>query len=61
MRGTGGGNNYPLKGGKAGNWEGGIRVNGFVSGGYVPGQMRGTKLGGLVTGWDWYVTFVRSL
>ena len=30
--GVSGGNNYPLKGGKMGNWDGGIRVNAFVSG-----------------------------
>ena len=29
----GGSNNYPLKGGKASNWQGGLRVNVFVSGG----------------------------
>jgi len=55
--GTAGGNNYPLKGGKAANFEGGIRVNAFVSGGFVPEQMRGTKLDGLVALWDWYGTF----
>ena len=27
----GGANNYPLKGGKMGDWQGGIRVNAFVS------------------------------
>lgn len=52
-----GGNNYPLKGGKNSNWEGGIRVNAFVSGGFVPEKVRGTKQSGLVAGWDWYATF----
>eukprot|EP01006_Ploeotia_vitrea_P023287 TRINITY_DN55727_c0_g1_i1.p1 TRINITY_DN55727_c0_g1~~TRINITY_DN55727_c0_g1_i1.p1 ORF type:complete len:547 (-),score=22.30 TRINITY_DN55727_c0_g1_i1:33-1673(-) len=52
-----GANNYPLKGGKASNWEGGIRVNAFVSGGYLPKQRRGMKEEGLITGWDWYKTF----
>lgn len=55
--GTAGGNNYPLKGGKASNWEGGIRVNAFVSGGLLPPHMKGRKLEGLVTLWDWYATF----
>merc|ERR1719456_425570 len=50
-------NNYPLKGGKMANWEGGIRVNAFVSGGYLPEKVRGTKNDGLMTGWDWYATF----
>lgn len=51
------GNNYPLKGGKFSNWEGGIRVNAFVSGGYLPHAVRGTTQAGLVAGWDWYATF----
>ena len=61
MSGRGGGNNYPLRGGKASNFEGGIRVNGFVSGGFVPPSQRGKKLDGLVTGWDWYSTFVKGI
>jgi len=52
-----GGNNYPLKGGKLANWEGGIRVNAFASGGFLPEAVRGTKNEGLMAGWDWYATF----
>merc|ERR1719408_963756 len=55
--GTAGANNYPLKGGKMSNWEGGIRVNAFVSGGFLPEKVRGTKNDGLMAGWDWYATF----
>uniref|UniRef100_A0A7S3YS59 Sulfatase N-terminal domain-containing protein n=2 Tax=Lotharella globosa TaxID=91324 RepID=A0A7S3YS59_9EUKA len=55
--GIGGANNYPLRGGKVSNFEGGIRVNAFVSGGYLPSHVRGTKYEGLVAGWDWYATF----
>ena len=55
--GTSGGSNWPLKGGKASNWEGGIRVNGFVSGGILPTTVRGTESHGLVTPWDWWKTF----
>ena len=40
-----------------GNWEGGIRVNSWVSGGFLPEKVRGTKYEGLACGWDWYGTF----
>ena len=52
-----GGNNYPLKGGKASNWEGGIRVNAFAAGGAVPLARRGTVETGLIEIADWYSTF----
>ena len=55
--GVGGANNYPMKGGKASNWQGGVRVNSFVSGGFLPPAQRGKKLAGLVGIWDWYGTF----
>ena len=55
--GTAGGNNYPLAGGKYNNWEGGIRMNSFVSGGFLPEVVRGSKYEGLVAAWDWYGTF----
>ena len=53
----GGANNYPLKGGKLSDWQGGIRVNSFVSGGYLPEKMRGQKTDGYVHLADWYGTF----
>ena len=52
-----GANNYPLKGGKATDWQGGVRVNAFVSGGYLPESMRGKKTEGYVHIADWYATF----
>jgi arylsulfatase I/J len=51
------GNNYPLKGGKYSNFEGGIRVPAFVSGGFLPSRVRNTRESGLMAGWDWYATF----
>ncbi|XP_065828565.1 arylsulfatase B-like [Oscarella lobularis] len=53
----GGANNYPLRGGKASNWQGGVRVNAFVSGGFLPAAVRGTKVDGYVAICDWYATF----
>jgi arylsulfatase I/J len=52
-----GANNYPLRGGKASNWQGGIRVNSWVSGGALPVAMHGKKLEGLTCVWDIYATF----
>eukprot|EP01004_Peranema_trichophorum_P003008 NODE_2023_length_1714_cov_63.798869_g1728_i0.p1 GENE.NODE_2023_length_1714_cov_63.798869_g1728_i0~~NODE_2023_length_1714_cov_63.798869_g1728_i0.p1 ORF type:complete len:536 (+),score=114.99 NODE_2023_length_1714_cov_63.798869_g1728_i0:55-1608(+) len=52
-----GANNWPLKGGKYSDWEGGVRGNAFVVGGYVPEKMRGKKLTEYVHMSDWYTTF----
>jgi arylsulfatase I/J len=52
-----GANNYPLKGGKVSDWQGGVRVNAFVSGGYLPEKMRGQKTDGYIHLADWYGTF----
>ena len=52
-----GANNYPLKGGKVSDWQGGVRVNAFVSGGYLPQSMRGKKTEGKIHLADWYSTF----
>ena len=52
-----GANNYPLKGGKATDWQGGVRVNAFASGGYLPEKMRGQKTEGYIHIADWYSTF----
>jgi len=49
-------NNHPLKGGKYSDWEGGIRTNTFVSGGFVPKEKRGAKHEGIVSVADWYGT-----
>ena len=52
-----GGNNYPLKGGKLTDWQGGVRVNAFVSGGFLPEKMRGQKTEAYIHIADWFSTF----
>lgn len=56
FNGEAGANNWPLRGGKYAMFEGGIRVNAFVSGGYLPTSARGSKLEGIVHVADWYGT-----
>ncbi|KAG5190928.1 arylsulfatase B-like protein [Tribonema minus] len=53
----GGASNFPLRGGKYGNFEGGVRTNAFVSGGFVPAAQRGTTVDGFVAVEDWFSTF----
>jgi arylsulfatase B len=58
--GAAGANNWPMRGGKMSNWQGGIRVNAFASGGFLPAAVRGTALAqgtNLAHGADWYATF----
>eukprot|EP00756_Hemistasia_phaeocysticola_P054128 Hpha_TRINITY_DN30070_c0_g1::TRINITY_DN30070_c0_g1_i1::g.21442::m.21442/K12375/ARSI_J; arylsulfatase I/J len=50
-------NNWPLRGAKFSNWEGGIHVPAFVSGGAVPESRRGTQWTGIAALWDIYATF----
>lgn len=50
-------NNYPRRGAKFSNWQGGVHVAAFVSGGFLPPSRRGIKLAGLATVWDLYSTF----
>eukprot|EP00965_Chrysotila_dentata_P100669 3326469-Pleurochrysis_carterae.AAC.2 len=55
-----GGNNWPLRGGKYSLFEGGIRVNTFVSGGFIPHGMRGTSIPkNIMHVSDWYTTMSR--
>ena len=54
--GTLGGNNYPLRGIKSTNWEGGMRAAAFVAGGLVPKRLRGTANALTMHVADWYPT-----
>eukprot|EP00043_Microstomoeca_roanoka_P012658 m.122869 g.122869 ORF g.122869 m.122869 type:complete len:533 (-) comp15556_c0_seq3:598-2196(-) len=51
------GSNYPLRGSKGNNFEGGVRTPTIVSGPYLPAAMRGKRLDGMVHICDWYATF----
>jgi len=48
--------NYPLRGEKHTSWDGGMRVAAFVSGGVVPGRLRGTSSSLVMHIADWYPT-----
>ena len=51
------GNNYPLRGGKGNDLEGGVRATSFVSGGFLPVERAGDVEMGLMHLADWYATF----
>lgn len=57
----GGANNFPLRGGKTSDWEGGHRAIAFLAGGVVETQARNTTLAksldGIISIADWYTTF----
>eukprot|EP01084_Bolivina_argentea_P309849 536002_1 len=55
--GSGSGNNYPLRGGKQSDFQGGVRVNAFVSGGYIASDRKGKSVDGYIHICDWYETF----
>lgn len=48
--------NYPLRGGKYSDWEGGVRSVAFVSGGYIPKERRGQVVRDPIHICDWYAT-----
>lgn len=50
-------NNWPLRGAKFSNWEGGIHVPALVSGGALPASRRGSQWTGIAAVWDLYATF----
>jgi arylsulfatase B len=50
------GNNWPWRGEKLTAWEGGTRVAAFVTGGFVPSELRGTHNSAQIHIVDWYPT-----
>lgn len=54
---VGQGSNYPLRGGKFSQFEGGVRVVGLVNGGFLPEAARHRELDGYIHVSDWYATF----
>ena len=51
------GNNWPFRGGKQTNFEGGVRVPAFMGGGFLPASARRGNLTGYIHAADWYPTF----
>jgi len=50
-------NNFPYRGTKGTDFEGGTRVVAFISGGLIPKDMQGMKRDGLGHVCDWFATF----
>ena len=50
--------NFPLRGGKFADFEGGVRVNAFASGGVIPSDRRGKTLESLIHIADVYATLI---
>ena len=50
-------NNFPHRGGKYSEFEGGVRAAAFVGGGFVPVAARGTRCSHIIAIADWYGTF----
>lgn len=56
-----GGNNFPLRGGKVSDYEGGVRTFSFMNGGFLPKNLKSTAFSGLLHICDWYETFQNLL
>ena len=48
--------NAPLRGGKNGMWEGGVRTVAAMGGGHLPAALRGRASNALMHTADWYAT-----
>jgi hypothetical protein len=51
-----GSNNWPLRGSKVSDFEGGVRTVAFLAGGYLPAAVRGGSFSGYIAVADWYGT-----
>ena len=49
-------NNWPLRGSKYSDFEGGVRTAALLSGGYLPPDVRGTINRGYIHITDWYAS-----
>jgi arylsulfatase A-like enzyme len=57
--GKGAATNFPLRGAKNTPLEGGIRAAAFLSGGFIPENLRGTVQNGMIHIADWYATLAK--
>eukprot|EP00040_Diaphanoeca_grandis_P039759 m.260069 g.260069 ORF g.260069 m.260069 type:complete len:510 (+) comp39157_c0_seq1:85-1614(+) len=57
----GGGSNFPFRGGKNSNFEGGVRVPAIVSGGWLSSDRRNTTVSNLMHVSDWLPTLMWTL
>ena len=48
-----GSNNWPLRGSKVSDFEGGVRTVAFLAGGYLPPAVRGGSFSGFISMADW--------
>jgi hypothetical protein len=51
--GSTGSNNWPLRGSKVSDFEGGVRTVAFLTGGYLPEAVRGGAFNGFISIADW--------
>ena len=56
-----GGSNWPLRGNKFSNFEGGVRVPAFVWSALMPDKLRGTTFRGIFHAADWLPTFASAV
>eukprot|EP00051_Salpingoeca_urceolata_P015777 m.206420 g.206420 ORF g.206420 m.206420 type:complete len:647 (-) comp18500_c1_seq5:16-1956(-) len=50
-------NNYPFRGSKGSDFEGGVRVAAYINGGLLPDHRRGQHVDAMMHVADWYATF----